>query len=85
MTTSTPDADNGPRCVTIRTTHARPDVVAAALQPDNTDQIDTRVVDGRVVTTVERETTGGLRATVDDYIVNVAVADSIVRQTTDHA
>jgi hypothetical protein len=30
------------------------------------------------VTTVERETTGGLRATTDDYVSNLAVATRII-------
>lgn len=69
---------------TVRTTHDRPGVVAAAVEPDNTDEMTTRVVDGRVETTIERETAGGLRATVDDYAVNLTVADRIARRATEH-
>jgi hypothetical protein len=61
----------------IRTTHDDPRVVARALRPDNTPEIDTRVRDERVVTTIERETTGGLRTTVDDYVVNLTVATEV--------
>lgn len=39
------DAAAASRRVTIRTTHDRPDLVAAALEPDNTDEMTTRVVD----------------------------------------
>ena len=58
----------------IRTAVARPEAVAAALSPDNTPEMRTRVEDGAVVTTIERETTGGLQSTVDDYLVNLDVA-----------
>jgi hypothetical protein len=61
----------------ITTTHDDPPAarrVAAALRPDNTPEVDTSVDGARVVTTIERETTGGLHATVDDYVVNCTVA-----------
>jgi len=69
---------------TIRTEHADPRTVAAAVSPDNTSEIDTRVESGGVVTTVEREDAGGLRSTVDDYLVNLDVAERTARTTTDH-
>ena len=66
------------RCrATLRTTHADARTVAAALEPDDTDEMNTRTEDGRVVTTVERDSPGGLRSTVDDYVVNLEVADGI--------
>ena len=52
--------------------------------PFNVDGVDVAVAeveDGVVVTTIDRETTGGLRATVDDYVVNLDVA----RRTVQHA
>jgi len=52
--------------------------IAAAVRPDNTDEMSTVVDGAAVVTTVERETTGGLRATVDDYVVNLRVADRLI-------
>ena len=73
--------------VTIRTDHDRPELIAAALVPDNTDEISTRVessderTDGAVVTTIERETTGGLRMTADDYVANLTVAQRITDTT----
>jgi len=76
----------------ITTTHDDETVaarVAAAVAPDNTDEMVTRADGDSVVTTVERETTGGLRSTVDDYAVNLTVAtrlsgdgDSIERTNT---
>ena len=71
------------RSATIRTEHERPAVVAAALAPDNTDEMSTRIerdgasTAGAVVTTIERESTGGLRTTVDDYVANLTVAQRI--------
>ena len=65
------------RRATLRTTHADAAAVARALAPDNTPQMDTRVEGSTVLTTVERETTGGLRATVDDYVTNLQVADEL--------
>ena len=63
--------------IEIRTTHDDPDLVSRAVSPDNTPEIRTSVEDGSVVTTIERESTGGLRTTADDYIVNLAVATSV--------
>ncbi|MUV91136.1 KEOPS complex Pcc1-like subunit [Halapricum sp. CBA1109] len=60
----------------ITTRHDDPEVVAAALAPDNTDEMTTRVEGDRVVTTVDRDSTGGLQATVDDYVVNLHVAQT---------
>ncbi|PSQ58545.1 MAG: KEOPS complex Pcc1-like subunit [Halobacteriales archaeon SW_9_67_25] len=61
----------------VRTTHAdaaTARAVAAALGPDNTDEMDTTVDGATVTTTVHRSSTGGLQATVDDYVVNLQVA-----------
>ena len=69
------------RRATVRTAHDRPEVVAAALRPDNTAEMSTRV-DGRtVVTTIERDSTGGLRTTVDDYVTNLQVAQRVIDTT----
>jgi len=72
------------RRATIRTTHDDATVVARALRPDNTDEMETTVDrDGEtatVVTHIERETTSGLQSTVDDYVVNLEVAIGIASQ-----
>jgi hypothetical protein len=57
--------------------------VAAALKPDNTDDMETRVEGAAVVTTVERPSTSSLQSTVDDYVVNLDVAAQLT--TTDGA
>ncbi|WP_276272428.1 KEOPS complex subunit Pcc1 [Haloarcula litorea] len=71
------------RRATLRTTHGSADAaerVAAALRPDNTDEMTTRVDGDAVVTTVERESTGGLQSTVDDYVVNLRVAAQLAER-----
>jgi hypothetical protein len=74
-----------PRRARLRTTHveAGAETVAAAVRPDNAPSMTTRVdADGDadvVVTTIERDRTGGLAASVDDYVVNVTVADRVAR------
>ena len=72
--------DEPARAATVRTTHADAAIVAAALAPDDTDSISV-AVDGEgdaIEATIERPTTGGLRSTVDDYVVNLRVADRVI-------
>lgn len=59
----------------ISTTHDHPTAIAAAVAPDNTPEVNTTVDGDMVITTIERETLGGLRATVTDYLRAVRVAD----------
>ncbi|MFP8956182.1 KEOPS complex subunit Pcc1 [Natrialbaceae archaeon A-CW3] len=81
----TGNQERASRRATIRTHHdVEPSVVVAAITPDNTDEMDTRLeeADGTaepVVTTIERETTGGLHSTVDDYVVNLDVAETVAQ------
>ncbi|MFH5799039.1 KEOPS complex subunit Pcc1 [Haladaptatus sp. CMAA 1911] len=72
------------RRATIRTELADPKRIAAAVVPDNTPEIDTSVEDGTIVTHIERETTGGLRTTIDDYVVNLSVATKVVQTANQH-
>jgi hypothetical protein len=65
------------RRATVRTTHDDPETVAAAVAPDNTDEMATDVDGDAVETRIERPSTGGLAATVDDYVVNLIVADRV--------
>ncbi|QKY19243.1 hypothetical protein B4589_002200 [Halolamina sp. CBA1230] len=62
---------------TIATTHDDAGVVAAALAPDNTDTMTTTVDGDTVRTAIVREDAGGLAASVDDYVVNLTVADAV--------
>ena len=54
--------------------------IAAALDPDNTTEMETTVDGATVRTTVSRESTGGLQATLDDYVVNLQVAVQLTAQ-----
>lgn len=68
------------RTVTVETTHAdaaTAATVAASLTPDNTAQIQTTTEETTVRTRIDRETTGGLLSSVDDYLVNLGVADEL--------
>ncbi len=69
------------RRATVRTSHEDPELVARALRPDNTDEMETVVDDGTVVTRIERETTGGLHSNIDDYVVNLEVATDVADAT----
>ncbi|WP_251331086.1 KEOPS complex subunit Pcc1 [Haloplanus pelagicus] len=68
----------------VETTHDDASTVAAALRPDNTPSMATDVADDVVRTTVERETVGGLQSTVDDYVVNLTVAETVARTAREH-
>ena len=72
------------RRATIHTAVAHPETVAAAVRPDNTDEMETRIEGDEIVTTIERETTGGLQSTVDDYVINVDVAVTVVQYANDY-
>ena len=72
---------------TIRTTHGGPgpgpELVARATTPDNTAEMETVVLGRDVRTRIERETTGGLQSTVDDYVVNLDVATRVAQHAID--
>lgn len=72
------------RRATVRTRHGRPALVAAALTPDNTEEMATTVEGKSVVTRIERGSTGGLATTVDDYLTNLQVAERIVDEQHTH-
>ncbi|MFB6207111.1 MAG: KEOPS complex subunit Pcc1 [Haloglomus sp.] len=68
------------RRATVTTDHGDPErarQVAAALRPDNTAEMETTVDGATVRTVLERETTGSLHSTVDDYVVNLTIADRL--------
>jgi hypothetical protein len=69
----------------IRTEHDDPataERIAAAVRPDNTTEMQTSVDGAAIETTIDRETTGGLRATADDYVVNLRVAARLATHDT---
>jgi len=66
---------------TVNTEYAAParaERVACAVVPDNTASMTTRVEGAAVTTDIDRETTGGLQSTVDDYVVNLGVAEAVL-------
>lgn len=73
------------RTATISTTVDDPEAIAAALRPDNTAEMRTQVDGDTVRTVIERETTAGLRSTVDDYVVNLSVALAVTRTASEYA
>ncbi|KUG20849.1 MAG: hypothetical protein KO206_05020 [Methanomicrobiaceae archaeon] len=62
---------------TIITPHARPDCVAAAVIPDNLSLIRTSVAGGCVRTDIQGEQLRSIIASVDDYLMNLAIAEDI--------
>ncbi|ERG88070.1 MAG: hypothetical protein J07HX5_00212 [halophilic archaeon J07HX5] len=68
------------RTVCIRTPHSRPAALAAALRPDNTNDVRSRVEDGAVVTEIARDSTGSLAQTTDDYVRNLRVGAQLLDQ-----
>jgi hypothetical protein len=72
------------RTATVCTDVENPDLVAGAVRPDNTAEMETSVEDGTVVTRVERDDTGGLQSTVDDYVVNLTVAVEVAQHANRH-
>ncbi|MDV7348653.1 KEOPS complex subunit Pcc1 [Halorubrum distributum] len=76
--------DDAKRTATVRTTHADAATVAAALGPDETDSMRTRVDGDVVACTVARPTTGGLQSTLDDHLVNLRVADRVIERARSH-
>ncbi len=71
------------RRATITTDHGDRETaerIARAVSPDNTAEMTTQVEDETVATTIERETTGGLQSSLDDYVVNLTVAAQLANQ-----
>ena len=60
---------------TITTVHKNAGCVAAALAPDNLQSMDTKADGDRVVTTITGTQLRSVIASVDDYLMNLAVAE----------
>jgi hypothetical protein len=61
----------------IETRHNHPGCVAAALEPDNLNLIRTAQVEGGVQALVDGARLRSIIATVDDYLMNLAIADEV--------
>jgi len=60
---------------TITTVHKNAGCVAAALAPDNLRSMDTMADGDRVITTITGTQLRSVIASVDDYLMNLAVAE----------
>jgi hypothetical protein len=60
---------------TITTVHKKAGCVAAALAPDNLRSMDTKADGDRVVTTITGTQLRTVIASVDDYLMNLSVAE----------
>jgi hypothetical protein len=61
---------------TITTVHENAGCVAAALAPDNLRSMETKAEEGRVITTITGTQLRSVIASVDDYLMNLAVAEN---------
>ncbi len=61
----------------IETLHENPALIASALSPDNLLGMDTRAVGTRLVTTIRSDRLRSVIASVDDYLINLMVAEEL--------
>ncbi|MDD1665218.1 MAG: hypothetical protein LUQ32_07660 [Methanomicrobiales archaeon] len=62
---------------TITTVHRDPARVAGSLAPDNLASMKTTAGDGVVITRISGENLRSIIASVDDYLMNLAIAEDI--------
>jgi hypothetical protein len=67
---------------TITTVHDRPDCVAEAIRPDNLRSMATHATGDAVITTIRGESIRSVIASVDDYLMNLAIAEELCPETT---
>ena len=65
---------------TIITVHPRASCIASALRPDNLLCMETRAEGDRVATTITGTKIGSVIASVDDYLMNLAIAEDACSQ-----
>jgi len=72
---------------TITTVHENARCIAGALAPDNLSSMETRAECDRVVTTITGTPLRSVIASVDDYLMNLAVAEDAcsVRKSAEHS
>ena len=61
----------------ITTRHSRPECVARSLTADHLAGMTTRAEGDQVVTTLEGDRLRSITASVDDYLMNLAIAEDI--------
>ena len=62
---------------TITTAHPDPERVARSLSPDNLASMKTVAGDGVVVTRISGENLRSIIASVDDYLMNLAIVEDV--------
>ncbi len=62
---------------TIETIHTHPVLIASALSPDNLSGMTTEVIDGVLRTTILSDRLRSVIASVDDYLMNLMVAEEL--------
>ena len=60
---------------TITTVHGNARCVATALEPDNLRSMATKAEEGRVITTITGTQLRSVIASVDDYLMNLSIAE----------
>ncbi|MDD2666786.1 MAG: KEOPS complex subunit Pcc1 [Methanocellales archaeon] len=61
----------------IVTSHKRCHIIMEAIRPDNTLNMRTTCKNGEIITEFEIDGIGTLIATVDDYLLNLKIAEEI--------
>jgi len=62
---------------TIVTAHRDPERVAGSLAPDNLASMKTTAGDGVVITRIKGSNLRSIIASVDDYLMNLAIAEDV--------
>ena len=62
---------------TITTVHDNARCIAAALAPDNLRSMDTKAEGDRVITTITGTQLRSIIASMDDYLMNLAIAEDV--------
>lgn len=62
---------------TITTIHHDPERVARSLAPDNLASMKTTAGDGVVITLISGENLRSIIASVDDYLMNLAIVEDV--------
>jgi len=63
----------------LTTRHTDPACVAESVRPDNTQSMDTQAEGDRVITRFETESIRTMIASVDDYLMNLGIAEEMCR------
>lgn len=62
---------------TIRTAHSHPVCVAGAIRADNLSRMRTTAEEGHVMTEINGTKMRSIIASVDDYLMNLAIAEEV--------